>query len=103
MPSLTKDIPHCHPEYKAVPGAPFAPGDRVRVVKIVDAEGMHAAGEYIGSHGRVVHLEYDCGCGQHRPDDPMIGIRMDEDFELIEFWKEELELVRRARNLLEVV
>lgn len=61
-------------------------GDRVRVVGITDETGLQ---EYIGRDGEVDHLDYDCGCGQTYPGDPMIGVNFDNgDGE--EFWKEEL-------------
>lgn len=40
----------------------------------------------------VIYFEYECGCGQTFPEDPMIGIKS-SDGEIDEFWKEELELI----------
>ena len=50
-----------------VPGAPFQPGERVRVVCVVDAEGD---AQRIGRTGVVEGLSYR-GCGQTFPDDPL--------------------------------
>lgn len=67
---------------------PFLPGDFVYVVKAVDAE-VHDVSNYIGRSGKVVSLDYDCGCGQEYPDQPMTLVdfgRGDNE----EFWPEEL-------------
>jgi len=40
----------------------------------------------------VIYFEYECGCGQTFPGDPMIGIKS-SDGKIGEFWKEELELI----------
>ncbi len=71
--------------YEPVPGAPYQPRDIVVVVAVVDST---ADPEHIGKSGRVVHLEYECGCGQTYPDDPMIGVDLGDVIE--EFWREEL-------------
>lgn len=90
---LNDDLLHCHPIRERVEGAPYQVGDGVLVVAICDEVGLSSGlGPYVGRRGKVEHLEYDCGCGQHFPDDPMVGARMD-DGELVEFWREELELV----------
>ncbi|MGH2568290.1 MAG: hypothetical protein ACRDGA_08125 [Bacteroidota bacterium] len=70
---------------KDVPGAPFRIGQRVRVISIVDETGDE---RFLGKEGTVAYLEYDCGCGQTFPEDPMIGVRFLIDTE--SFWKEEL-------------
>lgn len=90
----------------AVPGSPFQPGDRVRVVQILDETvtatdlGLDPDADIeaylVGRAGVVHHLNYDCGCGQRYPDDPMIGVLLDgcaappDPSEWPEFWPEEL-------------
>ena len=73
--------------YEPVHGSPYQPGDRVQVVQVVDATAD--ANAVVGLSGTVIHLEYSCGSGQTFPDDPMIGVRLD-DGEKQEFWAEEL-------------
>lgn len=75
--------------YTQVEGAPFQPGQMVRVVRRGD-ETMD--NEYIGHEGRVQYLEYECGCGQTFSADPMIGVRFGT-LPLYEFWAEEIEAV----------
>lgn len=74
-----------------VDGSPFQPGDEVVVIDAIDRD-VHDLSEYIGQRGQVEYLEYSCGCGQHYPDDPMIGVRL-ACGKHIEFWPEELQLV----------
>lgn len=73
------------PIREPVPGAPRQPGDRVVVVRVIDPT---ADAALVGAVGRVVHLEYSCGCGQRYPDDPMIGVELPGGVE--EFWRDEL-------------
>ncbi len=75
-----------------IEGAPFSIGDTVRVTQIIDETG---APLFIGQTGVIEHYEYDCGCGQEFPHNPMIGVRFPEDKlddPLEEFWEEELVL-----------
>lgn len=81
--------PHCSPVRHRVDGAPFQVGDRVVVVDAVDRD-IFDLSAYVGRGGVVEYLEYSCGCGQHYPDDPMVGIRLAG--EVIDFWKEEISL-----------
>ena len=69
-----------------IPGAPFRIGMRVRVLKSPADELVphHDAGKF----GKIVYYEYDCGCGQTFPDDPMIGVRLGRRVQ--EFWPAEL-------------
>ena len=71
-----------------VEGAPFKLGYEVRVLDNPSLDCTFDE-QYIGKIGHVVHFEYDCGCGQSFPADPMIGV-MFSDFKVEEFWKEEL-------------
>lgn len=81
--------------YGRVDGSPFQPLDRVRVTQ--DCDGTHVdtneRGEslLVGEVGSVRYLEYDCGCGQVFPSEPMIGVRFATGVTR-EFWPEELEL-----------
>ena len=94
--------------YERVEGSPFQPGDRVQITQAVDAEvDVHpvTGRAYIGLAGVVEYLEYDCGCGQRFPDEPMIGVLIDGEVWSVgeqwqksvrisnkrEFWPEELE------------
>jgi hypothetical protein len=76
-----------------VEGAPYQPGDPVRVVQAIDKY-VHDMSKYVGRVGRVAYLEYTCGCGQHYPDDPMVGVEVEGDDEVTEFWREELSLLK---------
>lgn len=79
------------PIRERVEGAPYQPGDVVRVVQAVDRP-IHDVALFVGHVGVVAYLEYSCGCGQTFPDDPMIGVTFEGDlFE--EFWREEVESV----------
>lgn len=74
-----------------VVGVPFKRGDEVRVLDNPNLDSTFDE-QYIGKIGSVVHFDYDCGCGQSFPTDPMIGV-MFSDFKVEEFWKEELALL----------
>jgi hypothetical protein len=76
------------PIREPVPGAPRQPGELVVVAAAID-RAFHDVSEHIGKTGRVAYLEYGCGCGQRYPDDPMIGVELD-DGSAEEFWREEL-------------
>ena len=69
-----------------VVGAPFKIGAFVRVVRLADETANRA---WLGRTGIVKFLNYDCGCGQTFPDDPMIGVESPRG-KIEEFWKEEL-------------
>lgn len=73
-----------------VDGAPYQPGEAVRVVDAIDRE-VHDVAEFIGEYGVVEYLEYECGSGQHFPDDPMIGVLF-RDERREEFWSEEIDV-----------
>ena len=74
------------PIYIDVDGAPFKIGDRVRVT---DSRDETFDRSYKGRIGTVEYFEYECGCGQSYPNDPMIGVRFQKD-QVEEFWAEEL-------------
>lgn len=73
------------PLYKNIAGAPFSIEATVRVVLALD----DGAEPYLDRIGTIEYYEYNCGCGQTFPTDPLIGVRFDPDT-LYEFWKEEL-------------
>lgn len=81
------------PRYEDVPGAPFRIEAAVRVTGVDDGT---ADTSRVGATGRVLYYEYDCGCGQSFPDDPMIGVVF-ADGAVIEYWKSELALARSSQ------
>lgn len=74
------------PTYIDVDGAPFKIGDRVRVTRGTD-ETFNS--RYRSRVGVVEYLEYQCGCGQSYPRDPLIGVKFTSNG-IEEFWAEEL-------------
>ena len=44
---------------------------------------------FISKSGLVIYYDYECGCGQNFPDDPMIGVRFENGI-VEEYWKEEI-------------
>ena len=75
--------------YTNVPGAPFQLGDRVEITLLSKDDTFDKS--LYGATGKVLYFEYDCGCGQSFPSDPMIGVCFFNG-EVEEFWKEELKL-----------
>ena len=67
-----------------IEGAPFQVGNLVRVVVHNDP--------FIGLEGTVLYLDYDCGCGQRYPEDPLLGVLFTDGTQE-EFWSEELQAV----------
>ncbi|MBI2683203.1 MAG: Carotenogenesis protein CarS [Acidobacteriales bacterium] len=78
-------IGQAKPLRRDVPGAPFRIGQQVRVVAGTDETFDK---RFLGKLGTVEYFEYNCGCGQSYPHDPMIGVRFGRKLE--EFWVEEL-------------
>lgn len=72
-----------------VPGSPYQPGDAVKIVHNIDVD-VSDLRHLVGRRGRVDYLEYDCGCGQSYPGDPMVGVVLEDGLNC-EFWPEELE------------
>lgn len=72
-----------------VEGAPVKIGQVVHVTSMEEGDENTEWAGYVGQEGKVVHLEYSCGCGQTYPVDPMIGVQF-ADGKVHEFWKEEL-------------
>ena len=83
--SALSDESKAKPKHFDVPGAPFRIGEQVLVAAGADDTFDNA---FSGLVGVVAYLEYDCGCGQTYPYDPMIGVRFEANIE--EFWAEEL-------------
>ena len=71
-----------------VAGSPFQPGDRVTVTRATDRD-VYDVTRYVGCSGVVDYLEYECGCGQHFPEEPMVGVKF-EDGTVEAFWPGEL-------------
>lgn len=65
--------------------------DRVIVLSNPNNDDTFAI-QYVGLEGRVKYFDYDCGCGQTYPNDPMIGVEFSNG-EIEEFWKEEVDQV----------
>ena len=74
------------PIYADVKGAPFFIGQRVTVHRLVD-ETVNKS--FLLRSGIVHYFDYDCGCGQSYPEDPMIGVHFPNG-DIEEFWREEL-------------
>jgi len=85
------------PIRERVDGAPYQPGQAVRVVAAIDTY-IHDVSPFIGKSGTVLYLEYQCGCAQTYPHDPMIGVLFEDGSEE-EFWPEEM-TADQARSLL---
>jgi hypothetical protein len=69
-------------------GAPFEIGDAIKVNEqnICDSTFEN---KFIGLEGIIIFFEYNCGCCQSYPNDPMIGVQFPNG-EIFEFWKEEI-------------
>jgi hypothetical protein len=74
-----------------IEGAPYKIGDIVKVLSNPNNDDTFSM-KFVGKEGKVEYFEYDCGCGQNYPEDPMIGIKF-QNGKIAEFWKEELELI----------
>lgn len=59
--------------------------DLVKVVKISDQTGDKTL---LGKIGKIISFDFDCGCGQSRPNDCMYLV--DFGYKKEEFWTEEL-------------
>ena len=80
--------------YRDVVGAPYKIGQEVRVTFLCDET---ADPSFLWMDGVVEHLDYDCGCGQSYPGDPMIGVRF-ADGRIEELWREELEVLKEPAD-----
>ncbi len=77
------------PIFENVAGAPFRIGQRVVINALADDT---AETSLLSERGIIEYFEYNCGCGQSFPGDPMIGVRFGGG-KIEEFWYEELKLV----------
>lgn len=77
-----------NPLHRNIEGAPFNIGEPVR---ILDNPSNDETFNFIFAKriGHVEFFEYECGCGQTYPEDPMIGVIF-TDGKVGEFWAEEL-------------
>jgi hypothetical protein len=88
------------PRLYNIEGAPFSIGETVIIDNLVDIETLEYRDEpehLIGQQGNVAHYDYDCGCGQIFPDQPMIGVTL-ADGTIEEFWPEEL-ISKKSKGL----
>jgi hypothetical protein len=76
------------PLYKNVDGAPFKIGDKIKVLNNPNNDETFNK-LFISKSGLVIYYDYECGCGQNFPDDPMIGVRFENGI-VEEYWKEEI-------------
>src|SRR4030042_2560073 len=74
-----------------IDSAPYKIGDKVKVLNNPNMDETFDR-RFLNNICEVIYFEYDCGCGQTFPEDPMIGIKSG-DGKIGEFWKEELELI----------
>jgi hypothetical protein len=79
-----------NPRKYNIEGAPFKINNLVRILNNPNKDETFNK-NLSGKKGYVEYFEYDCGCGQKFPEDPMIGVRFCNK-KVDEFWKEELEL-----------
>ena len=76
------------PLFKDVCGAPFHITDIVKVLNNPNIDETFDE-RFTFQSGMIVYFEYECGCGQCFPEDPMIGVRFKNGI-VEEFWKEEI-------------
>lgn len=74
--------------YYDIDGAPFKISDKVIILNNPSSDDTFDK-EFIGKEGTIIFFEYDCGCGQTYPNDPMIGVKFSNN-EVAEFWREEI-------------
>jgi CarS bacterial SH3 domain len=74
-----------------VEGSPFKIGQTVLVLNNPNSDKTFDK-KFAGKIGTVRHFEYEGGCGQTFPMDPMISVRLSNG-KCDEFWKEELRLI----------
>jgi len=82
-----------NPIYHDIADAPFKIGQAVRVVRLLDET---ADPKFLLCVGVVFSYEYNCGCGQTYPGNPMVGVAFGDLLE--EFWPNELAAVDKASN-----
>lgn len=80
------------PQYRNydIEGAPYKIGEDVVILDNPSNDETFDK-KFVGRKGMIVFYEYDCGCGQTYPNDPMIGVRFSNG-KIAEFWEEEIDL-----------
>ena len=92
-----RNIPRCYD----IEGAPFSIGAMVKITDLTDPDTFsytklpedELEDAFIGVTAIVRHYDYDCGCGQIFPDQPMIGVEFQSGplkGQIHEMWPEEL-------------
>lgn len=81
------------PKYRKhnIEGAPYRIGDKVIILDNPSKDETFDK-KFIGKEGTVEFFEYDCGCGQTYPNDPMIGVQFSNG-KVAEFWKDEMAII----------
>lgn len=74
-----------------VMGTPFEIGQKVLILDNPSDDETFDK-QYAGRCGEIIFFEFSGGCGQSFPNDPMIGVKIDEQH-MEEFWREELMLI----------
>ncbi len=74
-----------------VEGAPFKIGQRVRILNNPSNDETFDK-RFANKVGEIKYFEYESGCGQTFPSDPMISVQLNNG-KRDGFWHEELELV----------
>ena len=88
---ISKEILSHFKRHYDIDGAPYNLGDHVRVMNNPSGDETFDP-RFVGQEGFVTYFEYDCGCGQTFPADPMIGVKF-ANGAIEEFWKEEIALI----------
>ncbi len=77
--------------YCDILGFPIKIGNRVRILDNPNKDETFD-NRYTFKIGIVTYFEYNCGCGQSYPSDPMIGVKFGSG-KIEEFWKEEIIII----------
>lgn len=80
-----------NPIYEDVKDAPFFIGCKVEICW-GESDGTFDE-EINGMCGVIEYYEYECGCGQTYPNNPMIGVSIPK-YDTLEFWPEELKEIK---------
>jgi len=79
------------PLYKNVYGSSFNIGEKVQVLNNPNKDETFDE-QFAFKSGIIIYFEYECGCGQNFPNDPMIGVKFKQGI-VEEFWKEEIKII----------
>lgn len=80
-----------NPRYDDIEGAPFRIGQMVKVLENPSNDETFDI-DFANKLGKIRFFEYESGCGQTFPHDPMISVEL-ADGKRDGFWKEELTLL----------